>query len=510
MSGRMLWTACTGAALATATVLTAVPSASRATAHTTAHTTPYAVFLPGARPAPAPTLTTSAPGTPSASASVPSASVSPPSDPPSSGPPTPGAPSGTAGPSAAGPAGSPGVGAVGPAPGTPFAPTTVAGMLMRLQRLYREAEEATEAYNATEARLKRQRAEVARLTAGLTKARRALALSRVDAGRLAREQYQGRTELSGYLRLLFARDPQRALDENYLLEHAARGRAGTLARLAGGEKRADALAAASRAALATQRSLAAKQRKQRDTVRARLRAVEKLLASLSREEIAALAELERAGTDQAQRDLLESGALGDLPVPSSGVRGAGGSPGSAGTSGSPGRPGPGAGVRNDGQSGGSGEGARTPSRYGDLALRYAVRQIGKPYEWGAEGPDTFDCSGLTMQSWAYAGLTIPRTSQEQWRQLRRIPLRELRPGDLVVYFEKATHIAIYLGEGMVIQAPRPGTRVKVSPIAANPLLGAVRPDPRAESLDPAGYRPPALPAGATDGADTGYGEATAP
>ncbi|GAA1149508.1 hypothetical protein GCM10009654_00930 [Streptomyces hebeiensis] len=129
----MLWTACTGAALATATVLTAVPSASRATAHTTAHTTPYAVFLPGARPAPAPTLTTSAPGTPSASASVPSASVPPPSGPPTSGPPTsgpptPGAPSGTSGPSAAGPAGSPGVGAPGPPRGR--SPRRAAGRLL--------------------------------------------------------------------------------------------------------------------------------------------------------------------------------------------------------------------------------------------------------------------------------------------------------------------------------------------------------------------------------------------
>jgi cell wall-associated NlpC family hydrolase len=135
-------------------------------------------------------------------------------------------------------------------------------------------------------------------------------------------------------------------------------------------------------------------------------------------------------------------------------------------------------------------------------LRYAVRQIDKPYVWGAEGPESYDCSGLTSQAWQSAGRAIPRTSQEQWRTLPKVPLSELRPGDLVVYFPEATHVAIYLGNGLVVHAPRPGGRVKVSPIAANPLLGAVRPDPGATPLDT--YTPPELPAGATDGGDEGF------
>lgn len=96
--------------------------------------------------------------------------------------------------------------------------------------------------------------------------------------------------------------------------------------------------------------------------------------------------------------------------------------------------------------------------------------------WGAEGPKAYDCSGLTSRAWEHAGTTIPRTSQEQWKQLPHVPLNLLRPGDLVVYFPGATHVAMYIGNGMVIQAPRPGGVVKISPIAANPVLGAVRPD----------------------------------
>lgn len=83
-----------------------------------------------------------------------------------------------------------------------------------------------------------------------------------------------------------------------------------------------------------------------------------------------------------------------------------------------------------------------------------------------------------------------------------MPLDRLRPGDLVVYFPTATHVALYIGGGKVIQAPRPGTRVKVSPIAANPVLGAVRPDPGGTPL--ASFTLPPLPESATEGDDTGY------
>ncbi|MGW0755315.1 NlpC/P60 family protein [Streptomyces sp. NPDC002814] len=309
----------------------------------------------------------------------------------------------------------------------------VAGLLTDLQRLYREAERATEAYNATEEQLKKQRTEVDRLDRALARARLSLHDSRGAAGRLARQQYQSSTDISPYVRLLLARDPQHALDQGHVIGQVARERAETLQRLTGTERKADDLAHKARAALDRQLSLATRQKKQRDEVRKRLHDVEKLLASLTAEQLTALTEFEKTGTDKAQREFMASGALNDN---------------------------------------------RPPSRKGDKALRYAVRQLGKPYEWGAEGPKTYDCSGLTSQAWSHAGKPIPRTSQEQWAQLPKIPLKKLRPGDLVIYFPEATHVAIYLGEGKVVHAPRPGDKIKLSPIAANPILGAVRPDDR--------------------------------
>ncbi len=340
----------------------------------------------------------------------------------------------------------------------------VSSLLSQLQSLYRRTEEATEKYNATEERLKKQRDQVKKIDEDLADARIALTGSRDAAGRLAREQYQGTSgTLSPYMGFLFGSDPQQALDRGHQLQRAAGQRAATVGRLAENEKRAADLAGKAQDALNAQQTLAAQQKQQRDDVRKSLNQVEKMLASLTGEQLSELRKLEQKDIGEAQRKLLASGRLGRSAM---------------------------------------------PSALGGKALEYAYQQIGKPYVWGADGPDSFDCSGLTSQAWAHAGDVIPRTSQEQWKSLPRVPLDEIRPGDLVIYFEGATHVAIYIGNGLVIQAPRPGATVKVSPIAANPLLGVVRPDATAPALR--AYDPPSLPSGSATGSDAGYGRPGAP
>ncbi|MET9661420.1 C40 family peptidase [Streptomyces sp. NPDC006510] len=353
---------------------------------------------------------------------------------------------------------------VAPDPAAPAgAKGSVAQLLSELRKLYQQAEEATETYNGTAAELKKRAAQAKKLDAALVVTRTALADSRDEAGQLAREQYQGRSDFSAYMRLLLSRDPEHLLDQEHMIRRAAAGRAATVKRLTGAEKRAAELATESRKVLDRQQVLAAKQKKQRDTVRSRLKAVESMLATLSGTQLTELSRLEQRDVRKAQGTLVASGALSST---------------------------------------------RPPSEAGGEAVKYAIDQVGKPYVWGAEGPDSFDCSGLTSQAWAKAGQVIPRTSQEQWRQLRKVPVNALRPGDLVIYFPKATHVALYIGNGLVVQAPRPGSRVKVSPVASNPLLGAVRPDPRSAPLS--SYRPPQLPQGATSGSDTGYSSSSAP
>ncbi|WP_127357140.1 C40 family peptidase [Actinacidiphila soli] len=119
--------------------------------------------------------------------------------------------------------------------------------------------------------------------------------------------------------------------------------------------------------------------------------------------------------------------------------------------------------------------ATTATAQGRQAVAYVTAQLGKPYEWGAEGPRGFDCSGLTEQAWKAAGTTIPRTAEQQWRQLPYVPLARMRPGDLVVYYDDASHVAIYVGDGAIIQAPRPGRTVTVAGVGSMPILGVVRP-----------------------------------
>ncbi|MFE5666495.1 NlpC/P60 family protein [Streptomyces niveus] len=381
------------------------------------------------------------------------------------------------------------------------APRSVSALLTDMRKLYQQAEEATEDYNATEVKLKAQQSKVKNVGAGLTGARESLVRSRAQIGQLARQQYQGSSELSSYVELLLADDPQHALDQKHLMDRAQAGRLSTVARFTNGERRADTLAAQSRKVLAEQQALAAKQKKQRDTVRTKLTDVEKMLASLTAEQIAAIAEREEADTDKAQEKLITSGALGDAaPEPETSTEPET-SPEPEISTEAGAQTVPDTATRSVSRSGS--RSLRAPSANGGKALNYAVEQIGKPYLWGAEGPEAYDCSGLTSRAWARAGVNVPRTSQQQWAELPKVKLSELRPGDLVVYFPKATHVAMYLGEGKVVHAPRPGSRVKVSPLASNPLLGAVRPDPRAEPLDAESYKPPKLPPGATKGSDTG-------
>ncbi|WP_269853226.1 C40 family peptidase [Streptomyces sp. RPT161] len=304
-------------------------------------------------------------------------------------------------------------------------------LLTRLQTLYQQAEQATETYNGTQERLDKERATVDTLNEQLVQQRSAVQAGRDTAGALARRQYQN-GGVSPYLRLLLTDDPATALNQAHVLSQALGSQAALVGRLQDAEHKLGDLTAKARASLDSVHRLADQQRRERDDVKARLGDVEKLISSLTGTQLDQLRQLEEQGIDQAQQALLASGALGADNL--------------------------------------------SASALGRRAISYAYAQLGKPYVWGAQGPNAFDCSGLTSQAWAHAGRPIPRTSQEQWARLRHVALGALRPGDLIVYFSHATHVALYVGKGRVIQAPRPGGVVRLTPMAANPILGAVRPD----------------------------------
>ena len=93
------------------------------------------------------------------------------------------------------------------------------------------------------------------------------------------------------------------------------------------------------------------------------------------------------------------------------------------------------------------------------AVRFAFDQIGKPYAWGATGPDAYDCSGLMQAAWSAAGVQIPRDTYGQWASLTHIPSSDIQPGDLMFY-DGEGHVAMYVGGGQIIDAPQPGQNVE--------------------------------------------------
>jgi cell wall-associated NlpC family hydrolase len=114
-----------------------------------------------------------------------------------------------------------------------------------------------------------------------------------------------------------------------------------------------------------------------------------------------------------------------------------------------------------------------------VAIAYALAQAKthKMYEWGAAGPMTFDCSGLTMAAWARAGVRMPHTARGQYRMFPKVSLDNLRPGDLVMYGSPIHHVAMYIGNGMIVHASTHGKPVMVRPLryGGSVIAGAVRP-----------------------------------
>ena len=108
------------------------------------------------------------------------------------------------------------------------------------------------------------------------------------------------------------------------------------------------------------------------------------------------------------------------------------------------------------------------------AVSYAWAQLGKKYVWGAAGPNTFDCSGLTMMAWKAAGVTLPHNAAQQYQKVRHISRSQLAPGDLVFY-NGLGHVGIYIGNNQIIHAPNSRTVVKVAPIDIDSLYGYGRP-----------------------------------
>jgi len=109
------------------------------------------------------------------------------------------------------------------------------------------------------------------------------------------------------------------------------------------------------------------------------------------------------------------------------------------------------------------------------AVHYAMAQIGKAYVYGAAGPSAYDCSGLTMAAWGSAGVGLPHSSSAQYGSGTHISESQLQPGDLVFYYSPISHVGMYIGNGLIVNAENPSAGIRVTGLHTMPYVGAVRP-----------------------------------
>ncbi|WP_313956564.1 C40 family peptidase [Streptomyces sp. SAJ15] len=304
-------------------------------------------------------------------------------------------------------------------------------MHRQVETLYRQAEAATDAYNLAREKQARQEKEIVRIAQAVVRTQGELVTLKRQAGAMARAQYRHGGSVPPEARLLLSDDPEDFLKGVDLVRKGQRATHGVIARLAATQTTLDRYAeSATREWQGLDRSRARKAAA-RQRVRAKLARAKQWEARLKKEERERLRKLEEEKERAAQTRWLGSGILDDIT------------------------------------------GGATPA--GRRAVDFATAQIGKDYVWGAEGPDSFDCSGLTSKAWSAAGHTIPRTSQEQWKQLPKVDIEHMRPGDLIIYFKDASHVGMYVGDGTMVHAPRPGRQITMAGAGSMPILGVVRP-----------------------------------
>lgn len=110
------------------------------------------------------------------------------------------------------------------------------------------------------------------------------------------------------------------------------------------------------------------------------------------------------------------------------------------------------------------------------AVDFALAQVGKPYSFGADGPGSYDCSGLTMAAWRAGGVSLPHVAASQINYGTHVSADQLQPGDLVFFYSPIGHVSMYIGNGMLVSAPQPGENVKVLPFSyvRSDFVGATR------------------------------------
>jgi len=320
-------------------------------------------------------------------------------------------------------------------------PTTSAEAKTQLTQMSQKLEIITEQYNGARIDLTKRRAEVVKARTQVKTLQQQVHTLQGKVKKVAVSAYQN-GHLSSFSSFVTSKSPQSFLDQLSTLDVIAQKQTASLSGLAKAEKGAKAAVARDAKAEAAAKTTLAHINAQKKTIGKQVTQLTTLMHSLSAKELAAYrAEKSRqqvqAVAQQRQRQQQQTQQVGDSPPKSP-------TPPPAGSS------------------------------KGAIAVKAAEAELGKPYVWGAAGPDSFDCSGLMLWAWAKAGVSLPHQSAQQYNVGTHVSESDLQPGDLVFYYSPIHHVAMYVGNGMVIQAPDFGVPVGYAPVNSMPYTGATR------------------------------------
>ncbi|MET7716753.1 C40 family peptidase [Streptomyces sp. NPDC005407] len=334
----------------------------------------------------------------------------------------------------------------------------------KVDDLYRQAGTATQKYNKAKEATEEKRREVDELLDDAAKRTDKLNESRRELGTYAAAQYRTGA-VTPTAALLFADSPQAYFDQTQLMDRMTDRQRSVIddyetQRAAAAEQRAEATKSLESLTRSQQALRTSKQ-----DVQAKLAEARTLLSKLTAEEKARLAAIEREKEEEARRRA-EAKAKEEAEARAEAERQRQEQEQNQGG-------GTGTGTGSDTGSGSTG--GATYAAKAEKVLSFARSQIGKPYVWGASGPSSYDCSGLTQAAWKAAGVDLPRTTWDQVKVGERVETKDLLPGDLVFFYDDISHVGIYIGDGKMIHAPKPGANVREESIYYMPIYGSVRP-----------------------------------
>ncbi|MEV0634496.1 NlpC/P60 family protein [Streptomyces sp. NPDC050619] len=303
---------------------------------------------------------------------------------------------------------------------------TVDEVRKKVEKLYEEAEAPTEEYNAISAKQEKLRREVDGARDRLARKQQEVNELREKVGPLAAAQYRS-GGIDPSVQLFLSGDPENYLEQAEMLDRTNSRQADALRAMQAKQRELAQERVSAQQRLKSLEETRAKAAAKKDEVQGKLTEARKLLNSLTAQQ--------RARMEAAQeRDDASAGASDSRATyngPASG---------------------------------------RAKS-----ALDFAYAQLGKPYEWGSTGPNSYDCSGLVGASWRTAGVSLPRTVQQMYDAGRKVSKSDLQPGDIIYWYNDTQHNGMYVGNGKAIHAPRTGKNIEIVPLDSMPFFAASRP-----------------------------------